>query len=165
MLPAAARLRRSQDFTRVVRRGRRAGRPRLVLHALTCGAVDAEPAVKSRAAGDAVAEPDDENKRGTSDSPPTLEKREQPRVGFVVSKAVGNAVVRHRVSRQLRHLMRDRLPALPSGTMVVVRALPPAAAATSAELGRDLDKAARRLGLPVPGDHPDGGVHSTTDPS
>ncbi|MGH3621425.1 MAG: ribonuclease P protein component, partial [Sciscionella sp.] len=34
MLPASARLRHSDDFRSVVRRGRRAGRPRLVVHAL-----------------------------------------------------------------------------------------------------------------------------------
>jgi ribonuclease P protein component len=67
------------------------------------------------------------------------------RVGFVVSKAVGNSVVRHRVSRRLRHLMRDRLGTLPTGCSLVVRALPAAAAASSAELGIDLDAALRRL--------------------
>ncbi|MFP5069299.1 ribonuclease P protein component [Pseudonocardia nantongensis] len=64
-----------------------------------------------------------------------------PRAGFVVSKAVGNAVVRHRVSRRLRHLVADRLDGLPPGSALVVRALPPAAGASSAELGRDLDSA------------------------
>jgi ribonuclease P protein component len=67
-------------------------------------------------------------------------------VGFVVSKAVGNSVVRHRVARRLRHLMRDRLGTLPAGCSLVVRALPAAAASTSAELGTDLDGALRRLG-------------------
>jgi ribonuclease P protein component len=66
-------------------------------------------------------------------------------VGFVVSKAVGNSVVRHRVSRRLRHLMRDRLGTLPVGCTLVVRALPSAAAASSADLGVDLDAALRRL--------------------
>jgi len=59
----------------------------------------------------------------------------------VVSKAVGGAVVRHRVSRRLRHLLAPRLGALPAGAMLVVRALPPAATATSAELAGDLDGA------------------------
>lgn len=68
-------------------------------------------------------------------------------MGFVVSKAVGNAVVRHRTTRRLRHLMRDRIPALPAGTLVVVRALPPAANASSRELGADLDSALRKLRL------------------
>jgi ribonuclease P protein component len=61
-------------------------------------------------------------------------------VGFVVSRAVGNAVVRHRVQRRLRHLVRDRLAGLPSGSQVVVRALAPAARASYAELGAELDR-------------------------
>lgn len=56
-------------------------------------------------------------------------------------------MVRHRVQRRLRHLLRDRLGALTPGTLLVVRALPPAAAASSAELAADLDAALRRLGL------------------
>jgi ribonuclease P protein component len=70
-----------------------------------------------------------------------------PRIGFVVSKAVGNSVVRHRVSRQLRHLFRDRLGTVRPGCTLVVRALPAAADAASAELGNDIDSALRRLRL------------------
>ena len=60
------------------------------------------------------------------------------RAGFVVPAKVGNSVVRHRVTRRLRPLVRQQLASLPSGTDVVVRALPSAATATSAELGPDL---------------------------
>jgi ribonuclease P protein component len=63
------------------------------------------------------------------------------RAGFVVSKAVGNSVVRNRVQRRLRHLIRPLLSELPAGTTVVVRALPPAAEATSAVLATDLEGA------------------------
>jgi ribonuclease P protein component len=63
------------------------------------------------------------------------------RAGFVVSKAVGGAVVRNRVRRRLRHLMRSRLSRLPDRTDVVVRALPGAATRTYAALGADLDEA------------------------
>ncbi|MBP2475527.1 ribonuclease P protein component [Crossiella equi] len=68
-----------------------------------------------------------------------------------MSKAVGNSVVRHRVSRRLRHLVRDRLDRLPPGSALVVRALPASADATSAQLGGDLDSALRKLGLPARG--------------
>jgi ribonuclease P protein component len=63
----------------------------------------------------------------------------QTRAGLVVGKAVGNAVERNRVKRRLRHLLRERLAALPAGTGLVVRALPPASATGSTELGTQLD--------------------------
>ena len=112
----------------MVRRGRRAGRPRLVVHALKTDQANGEQAASG------VAEPT------RADLLPT-------RVGFVVSKAVGNSVVRHRVTRRLRHLMADRIGTLPPGCALVVRALPPAAGASSSELGADLDGALRRLKL------------------
>lgn len=68
-----------------------------------------------------------------------------PRVGFVVSKGVGNAVHRNRVRRRLRHLMRERVQALPPASLLVVRALPTSAAATSAELAGDLDRALAKV--------------------
>lgn len=62
-------------------------------------------------------------------------------VGFVVPRSVGGAVGRNLVRRRLRALMAHRVPGLPGGTAVVVRALPAAAGGTSAELGHDLDVA------------------------
>jgi len=117
VLPRSARLRRSQDFTEAVRRGTRAGRPLLVVHLeLSSGA------------------------SVTTDSRPGSD----PRAGFVVSKGVGNSVVRHAVARKLRHLVRPRLALLPAGAHLVVRALPGAGTATSAQLGADLDAALER---------------------
>ena len=66
------------------------------------------------------------------------ERSDAPRAGFVVSAKVGNAVVRHRVTRRLRPLVREELTGLPAGTDLVVRALPAAATASSSDLGRDL---------------------------
>ncbi|WP_221315014.1 MULTISPECIES: ribonuclease P protein component [Sphaerisporangium] len=68
-----------------------------------------------------------------------------PLVGFVVSKAVGGAVVRNRVKRRLRHLMRHRLHSLPRGSLLVVRANPQAASARSEHLAAELDVALDRL--------------------
>ena len=67
-----------------------------------------------------------------------------PRVGVAVSRAVGPAVVRNRVKRRLRHLLRERLDALPAGSRCVVRAQPAAATAPSAALGAALDSALTR---------------------
>lgn len=68
-----------------------------------------------------------------------------PEVGFVVSKAVGNAVTRNRVKRRLRHLAREHVSSLPGSAVLVVRALPAAAEATYAELGADLARCLGRV--------------------
>ncbi len=112
MLPSANRLRRSADFSLVVRRGRRGSRPLVTVHAL----LDGDPAAPG--AGTVPA-----------------------RAGLVVGKAVGGSVVRSRTSRRLRHLLRDRVPTLPAGTVLVVRAGHGAGTASSLELAVDLDGA------------------------
>ena len=68
-----------------------------------------------------------------------------PRVGFVVSKAVGGAVVRNRTKRVLRHLVAARLEGIPSGVDLVVRANPAAAAASTPALGAELDRGLGRV--------------------
>ncbi|MFJ9693015.1 ribonuclease P protein component [Kitasatospora sp. NPDC101183] len=128
MLPSENRLRRRQDFATAVKRGRRAGRPLLVVHL-------------SR---------EDDPRQGQADRtsdirPHVAEGTPSARAGFVVSKAVGPAVVRNLVKRRLRHLVRDRLSRLPAGSLIVVRALPPAASASYQDLERDLDAALKRL--------------------
>ncbi|MTD56144.1 ribonuclease P protein component [Amycolatopsis pithecellobii] len=131
MLPPAARLRRSEDFREVMRRGSRAGRRRLVVHALQARDPPAghspPPSTETQGVADLSGAPS--------------------RAGFVVSKAVGNSVVRHRVSRRLRHLVAARLGTVPPATALVIRALPSAATASSAELGADIDAALVRLRL------------------
>jgi ribonuclease P protein component len=106
VLPLSSRLTRSRDFAAITRRGRRAGSPTVVVHALATSG--------------------------------------EPRLGFVVSRSVGVAVVRNRVTRRLRHACRDRLVLL--GSDVVVRALPRAARTEHSELLRDLDSCLRRAG-------------------
>ena len=69
------------------------------------------------------------------------------RAGLVVSKAVGGSVVRHAVARRLRHQLQPLIGTLPEGALLVVRAAPRAATATSAVLGADLTAGLRRLGL------------------
>ncbi|MFE3457870.1 ribonuclease P protein component [Nocardiopsis aegyptia] len=64
-----------------------------------------------------------------------------PRVGFVVGKSVGVAVVRKRVQRRLRHVMRSQVGALPDGSLLVVRAKPSAATARQSELAAQIESA------------------------
>ena len=117
MLGAGHRLTDPDSFRAASRRGRRAGSRILVTHLL--------PATGQQVVGDP----------GAPDA----------RVGFVVSKAVGTAVVRNRVKRRLRHAMRDRVVDLPAGSVLVVRAQPRAAAASYPELTGDLDRLLRRV--------------------
>jgi len=70
---------------------------------------------------------------------------EPARVGFVVSRAVGNAVTRNRVKRRLRELMRGYLQSLPGGSLLVVRANASAAHASQPDLAADLDSVISRL--------------------
>jgi ribonuclease P protein component len=114
VLPASHRLSSGADLRRVARRGRRSGSSTLVVHLL----------------------PVDQDEGAATPS--------ATRVGFVVSRAVGNSVLRHRVQRRLRHLCRDRVDGLPTGTELVVRALAPAAHASYQELGTDLDRCLER---------------------
>ena len=66
---------------------------------------------------------------------------EAPRVGFVVSKRIGNAVVRNRVTRRLREIVRPHLVTLPPGSAIVLRALPGIDEQPFAELRADVDSA------------------------
>jgi len=68
-----------------------------------------------------------------------------PRVGFIVSRSVGNSVVRHRVARQLRAACAALVDGWQSGDQVVIRALPAAASASFSQLGEDLESAYARL--------------------
>ena len=68
----------------------------------------------------------------------------EPRLGLAVPKAVGGAVVRNRVKRQLRELWRERLERVPAGKdyVIVVRpGLPEAAESRGHEwLGERVDE-------------------------
>jgi ribonuclease P protein component len=67
----------------------------------------------------------------------------RPRATVIAGRRVGPAVVRNRVKRRLRELVRARLEALDSGSMLVVRALPGSAAADYGQLGSWIDAGLR----------------------
>ena len=79
---------------------------------------------------------------------------EPSRIGFIVSKSVGNAVVRNLVKRRLREVGASSLQHYGSGFAMVVRALPAAAGASFEQLRSDYDAALesnmKRLGSRLP---------------
>lgn len=88
---APNRLRHNDDFRLTTRKGVSAARSHVIVHL----AILSSPKVKRT--------------------------QKEPRVGFVVSKKVGNSVVRSRTKRRLREIMRARLDHLPEYASVVVR--------------------------------------------
>ncbi len=49
---------------------------------------------------------------------------DQPaRAGLIISKNVGGSVIRHRIARKVRHTLQDQYQQLPTGSLVVIRAL------------------------------------------
>lgn len=56
-----------------------------------------------------------------------------PRCGLVVSKSVGGSVTRHRVARAIRHGIAQKISTLPTGSLLVIRALPNAVSASLQE--------------------------------
>jgi len=81
---------------------------------------------------------------------------EPSRIGFIVSKAVGNAVTRNLVKRRLREAGALSLQTHGTGLAVVVRALPAAASASWEQLLSDYNAAlavtTKRLGGSTPRD-------------
>lgn len=67
------------------------------------------------------------------------------KVGFVVSRGVGNAVTRNLVKRRLRAIVARRLDDVPAGSRLVVRAHPSAARTEYVELERQLGSALTRV--------------------
>jgi ribonuclease P protein component len=126
-------MRSSKDFRLTTRRGVRASRATLVVHAANLA--DARASLSKGA------------EVSTRDA--------GPRIGFVVSGAVGNAVIRNRVKRRLRHLAAAQVADTPGGIGpggigpgrigpgrigIVVRALP-RAVSDPAELRSDFGSA------------------------
>lgn len=122
MLPAANRMRAAADFSETTRRGTKVSRGSVVVYAWApdAGAV----AMPAPVTGPAI-------------------------VGLIVGKAVGGSVERHRASRRIRGALRPLVPSLPSGTRIVVRALPGAdtdpglATSVAAGITRALDRVRR----------------------
>lgn len=66
------------------------------------------------------------------------------RFAFAVGKSVGNSVVRHRLTRRLRHICAQNMHMIPVGSDVVVRALPGCGQANFSELEQSFQNAASK---------------------
>ena len=94
MLPAKNRLRTSKDFALTTKTGFRATSLSLVVYLKTNSSIQTNASNSSA-----------------------------PLVGLIVNKSVGGSVVRHRVSRQLRHLAATQISNIPSDSRLVIRVL------------------------------------------
>lgn len=132
MLPVEHRLSTQAQFKTVMKKGRRVKSRNLMIHFLSATAT-----LPGENSGSSV----------------ELSTPRAPRCGLVISKAVGNSVVRHNTARKLRaaffNLVKAEHPALgidateqPRGYIdIVVRAFPGAASLTTVELQRELELA------------------------
>jgi len=94
VLPAKNRLRTSKDFALTTKTGVRATSLSLVVYLKT-----------------------------NSSNQTNANNSSAPLVGLIVNKSVGGSVVRHRVSRQLRHLASTQISNIPAGSRLVIRVL------------------------------------------
>ena len=94
MLPAKNRLRTSKDFVLTTKTGFRATSLSLVVYLKT-----------------------------NPNNPTNASNSSAPLVGLIVNKSVGGSVVRHRVSRQLRHLAATHISSIPADSRLVIRVL------------------------------------------
>ncbi|WP_449276760.1 ribonuclease P protein component [Leucobacter sp. GX24907] len=70
---------------------------------------------------------------------------EPARVGFIVSKAVGNAVTRNLVRRRLKTITERHIAAGLEGIDIVFRALPAIASASFPQLESEVDRSLARI--------------------
>lgn len=120
MVASAHRISRGSDFNRTLKSGARVSTRDLVVH-LHSAAVN----------------------RPLPDDAPTVTTG-GPWLGLIVSKSVGNAVIRHRVARRLRAAFQSCLPQIPAQMMIVVRARPSAATVSSVAFADQLTRALRK---------------------
>lgn len=70
----------------------------------------------------------------------------ESKFAFAVSKKVGNSVVRHKITRQLREIVTKNLHQVPQGSEVVVRALPSITKVDFAQLNDEFVASIKKMG-------------------
>ena len=132
-LPKQNRLRSSRDFGKVHRKGKRASTNHLAVRALNIKTLKA-PNRK----------PDKETGQSVGGRSPALSSC----FGISISKKVSKrAVVRNRIKRQLRAIIRDRLPSISPGWQVVIVVRPSAVECDFADFLRELDYLLKKLSI------------------
>jgi ribonuclease P protein component len=71
-----------------------------------------------------------------------LTNQEAPKCGLIVNKSVGGSVVRHTLARKLRHAVVPQIIKLPSGSLLVIRAL---AKKNPESVGAEVEKLVNKL--------------------
>lgn len=66
------------------------------------------------------------------------------KVGLIVGKNVGGSVIRHRISRQLRHAIAPHLPKFSDGSLLVLRAHPGAAGLVERNISGEISSLVER---------------------
>ena len=125
-LPKQNRLRSSRDFSKVYRKGKRAATEHLVLRALKIGSD--RPKAKQSV---------DENSSALSSC-----------FGISISKKVSKrAVVRNRIKRQIKAVLRKKMPDISPGWQIVIVVRPSAIECDFADFLRELDYLLKKLKL------------------
>jgi len=103
VLPNSARIKSSSDFARVTKSGRRTTTDSLIAYLLLN---------QSNSGSSPI-----------SNSNSNSKNDDNPKLGLIISKSVGNSVVRHRIARQIRHASFNYLSLLPTDSLLVIRAM------------------------------------------
>ncbi len=123
----------TRDFSAAVKGGKRVGRRSIVVHVVKAATFPSPVPTHEGGPGLVVS--------GSGD--PVVPA---PRVGLIVSKAVGDAVTRHRVARRLRAAAATVVDGLDDGALVVIRALRSAADDDANELAVQLRSGLTKAG-------------------
>lgn len=161
MLPAHYRLRSTALFGQTIRQGRKKGSRTVVVYCYAqtpCPVSDSSVSetsfreIRKNNSGLPIEISDTGAAKRHVTASDAVSMQGGPRVGLIVSKAVGNAVARHHVSRLIRHAARDVLfdenfsghVSVSSDMLIVIRALPQSSEASFEELRRDVSSCIRR---------------------